>query len=83
MGNRASEIKVGMTQDQVIQIMGPVEQSTTPVGFPPDCDSWGYNNHGVRKFVVVRYSYDIPDGSKTPRTVISVADDQNEACFIE
>ena len=83
MSHRASEIKIGMTQDQVIEIMGPVEQSTTPPGFPPDCDSWGYDVDGVRKFIIVRYSYDIPDGSKMPRTVISVADEQDEACFLE
>lgn len=83
MGSRASELKVGMTQDQAIEIMGSVEQSTTPPGFPPDCDSWGYEVDGVRKFIVVRYSYDIPDGSKTPRTIISIADKQDEACFLE
>lgn len=83
MINRADEVKIGMTRDQVVEILGPVEFSTTPPGFPPDCDSWGYDVNGLRKYIVVRYRFDIPDDSTEPRTVISVSDNQEEHCFIE
>ena len=83
MDSRADEVKVGMTRDQVISILGPLEVSTTPIGFPPDCDSWEYLEGATKKYIHVRYRFDIPDGSDEARTVISVTDNHSEYCFVE
>lgn len=76
------KIEIGMTQEQVVSILGPVEISTTRPGFPPDCDSWAYAEAGQTKYITVQYRYDIPDSSDEPRTVIDVRQGNESYCAI-
>ncbi len=53
--SRVGEVREGMTQDQVISVLGPFVRTLSPDGDLPVCDTFMYNELLNAKFVHVWY----------------------------